>query len=187
MLTAAEVEAATRRFKKALLERALGAELGHHLAQEGDTAAAETSANHRNGSSAKTELTDDGALPLAIPRDRHGTCAPVLIPKHQRRFTGFDDKILALYARGLTVRDIQAFLQGDVCRRGVAEPNQCGDRRGQPATPESDQNARPLSDRRRRDQTHLARDSESHRPLAPWGAPLESGHESIRHPVWRPL
>jgi len=48
---------------------------------------------------------------LAIPRDRHGTFAPVLIPTHQRRFTGFDDKILALYARGLTVRDIQAFLQ----------------------------------------------------------------------------
>jgi len=67
-------------------------------------------ANHRNGSSAKTVLTDDGALALTIPRDRHGTCAPVLIPKHQRRFTGFDDKILALYARGLTVRDIQAFL-----------------------------------------------------------------------------
>ena len=110
MLTAAEVEAATRRFKKALLERVLGAELGHHLAQEGDTAGADAPANHRNGSSAKTVLTDDGALPLAIPRDRHGTFAPVLIPKHQRRFTGFDDKILALYARGLTVRDIRAFL-----------------------------------------------------------------------------
>ncbi len=110
MLTAAEVEAATRRFKKALLERVLGAELGHHLAQEGDTAGGDAPANHRNGSSAKTVLTDDGALPLAIPRDRHGTFAPVLIPKHQRRFTGFDDKILALYARGLTVRDIRAFL-----------------------------------------------------------------------------
>ncbi len=110
MLTAADVEAATRRFKKALLERALGAELGHHLAQEGDAAGADAPANHRNGSSAKTVLTDDGALPLAIPRDRHGTFAPVLIPKHQRRFTGFDDKILALYARGLTVRDIRAFL-----------------------------------------------------------------------------
>jgi putative transposase len=111
VLDAAQVEAATRRFKKALLERVLGAELGHHLAQEGDTAGANAPANHRNGSSAKTVLTDDGAMPLAIPRDRHGTFAPVLIPKHQRRFTGFDDKILALYARGLTVRDIQAFLQ----------------------------------------------------------------------------
>jgi putative transposase len=74
------------------------------------TWAASAPANHRNGSSAKTVLTDDGALPLVIPRDRHGTFAPVLIPKHQRRFTGFDDKILALYARGLTVRDIRAFL-----------------------------------------------------------------------------
>ena len=110
MLTAADVEAATRRFKKALLERALGAELGHHLAQEGDAAGADAPANHPNASSAKPVLTDDGALPLAIPRDRHGTFAPVLIPKHQRRFTGFDDKILALYARGLTVRDIRAFL-----------------------------------------------------------------------------
>ena len=110
MLTAADVEAATRRFKKALLERALGAELGHHLAQEADATAPEAPANHRNGSSAKTVLTDDGALPLAIPRDRHGTFTPVLIPTHQRRFTGFDDKILALYARGLTVRDIRAFL-----------------------------------------------------------------------------
>lgn len=111
MLTAADVEAATRRFKKALLERALGAELGHHLMQEADTAAPTAPANHRNGSSAKTVLTDDGAVPLVIPRDRQGTFAPVLIPKHQRRFTGFDDKILALYARGLTVRDIRAFLQ----------------------------------------------------------------------------
>jgi transposase-like protein len=111
MLTAADVEAATRRFKKALLERALGAELGHHLALEADGPAPAAPANHRNGSSAKTVLTDDGAMPLAIPRDRHGTFAPVLIPTHQRRFTGFDDKILALYARGLTVRDIQAFLQ----------------------------------------------------------------------------
>ena len=63
MLTAADVEAATRRFKKALLERVLGAELGHHLAQEGDTAGADAPANHRNGSSAKTVLTDDGAMP----------------------------------------------------------------------------------------------------------------------------
>ena len=104
------MEAVALRFKKALLERALGAELGHHLAQEGDAAGADAPANHRNGSSAKTVLTDDGALPLAIPRDRHGTFAPVLIPKHQLRFTGFDDKILALYARGLTVRDIRAVL-----------------------------------------------------------------------------
>ena len=54
-------------------------------------------------------LTDDGPLALDVPRDREGTFEPRLIPKHERRFTGFDDKILALYARGMTVREIQAF------------------------------------------------------------------------------
>src|SRR5689334_5282970 len=67
--------------------------------------------NQRNGTSAKTVLTDDGPLRLDIPRDRDGTFEPQLIGKHERRFTGFDDKILALYARGLTVREIQAFLR----------------------------------------------------------------------------
>lgn len=110
MLDAADVEAATQRFKKALLERALGAELQHHLTQEAGVAAPDAPANHRNGTSAKTVLTDTGTVPLAIPRDRQGTFAPVLIPTHARRFTGFDDKIIALYARGLSVREIQAFL-----------------------------------------------------------------------------
>jgi len=110
ILEAAEVEAATQRFKKALLERVLGAELQHHLTQEAAQAPPDAPANHRNGTSPKTVLTDDGTVPLAIPRDRAGTFAPQLIPKHARRFTGFDDKVLALYARGLTVREIQAFL-----------------------------------------------------------------------------
>jgi transposase-like protein len=109
-LTAADVEAATRRFKKALLERALGAELSHHLGYAPGGTPPDDSANHRNGSSGKTVVTDDGPLALEIPRDRAGTFEPQLIPKHARRFTGFDDKILALYARGLTVREIQAFL-----------------------------------------------------------------------------
>jgi putative transposase len=110
LLYAAEVEAATQRFKKALLERALGAELQHHVTQEAGAAAQDVPANHRNGTSAKTVLTDESTVPLAIPRDRHGTFEPQLIPKHARRFTGFDDRIIALYARGLTVREIQAFL-----------------------------------------------------------------------------
>jgi transposase-like protein len=110
ILEAADVEAATQRFKKALLERALGAELQHHLTQEAASAGPDAPANHRNGTSAKTVLTDSGTVPLAIPRDRQGTFAPVLIPTHARRFTGFDDKIIALYARGLSVREIQAFL-----------------------------------------------------------------------------
>jgi putative transposase len=110
MLTAADVEAATRRFKKALLERVLGAELSHHLGYGPGAVKPEETTNHRNGSSGKTVLTDDGPLPLTIPRDREGTFEPQLIGKHARRFTGFDDKVLALYARGLTVREIQAFL-----------------------------------------------------------------------------
>ena len=96
--------------KKALAERALGAELGHHLAQEQRAPAAARRRNHRNGTSPKTVLTDTGAMPLAVPRDRAGTFAPQLIPKHQRRLEGFDQKVLSLYARGLTVREMQGHL-----------------------------------------------------------------------------
>lgn len=105
-----EVDTITKRFKKALVERMLGGELTHHLGYPpgGDKPPEVT--NHRNGSSAKTVLTDDGVLDLQIPRDRAGTFEPQLIGKHERRFTGFDDRILALYARGMTVREIQAFL-----------------------------------------------------------------------------
>lgn len=109
-LTAEELEAAVRRFKKALIERALGGELTHHLGYPPGGIKPDDVTNHRNGSSGKTILTDDGALTLEIPRDREGTFEPRLIAKHERRFTGFDDKILALYARGMTVREIQAFL-----------------------------------------------------------------------------
>jgi transposase-like protein len=110
VLDAAEVEAATRRFKKALIERVLGAELSHHLGYPPGASKPDDTSNHRNGASGKTVLTDDGPVDIAVPRDRQGSFAPQLIPKHERRFTGFDDKILALYARGLTVREIQAFL-----------------------------------------------------------------------------
>src|SRR5678816_2941106 len=110
-LTAADIDAATRRFKKALIERALGAELTHHLGYAPGEAKPELTTNHRNGTSGKTVLTDDGSVPIDVPRDREGTFEPQLIGKHERRFTGFDDKIIALYARGLTVREIQAFLK----------------------------------------------------------------------------
>jgi transposase-like protein len=105
-----ELDAAIRRFKKAIIERALGGELTHHLGYPpgGDKPAATT--NHRNGTGNKTVLTDDGPLRIEVPRDREGTFEPRLIGKHERRFTGFDDKILALYARGMTVREIQGFL-----------------------------------------------------------------------------
>lgn len=104
------IDAATRRLKKALMERMLGGELSHHLGYPpGGEKPAETT-NHRNGASAKTVVTDDGPVALDVPRDRDGTFEPQLIPKHSRRLAGFDDKVLALYARGLPVREIQKFL-----------------------------------------------------------------------------
>ena len=109
-LTPEELEAAVRRFKKAIIERALGAELTHHLGYAPGAGKPEDTTNHRNGTSGKTVLTDDGPLPIEVPRDREGSFEPQLIGKHERRFTGFDDKIIALYARGMTVREIQAFL-----------------------------------------------------------------------------
>ena len=109
-LSIEELDAAVRRFKKAIVERALGGELTHHLGYPPGGAKPAETTNHRNGVSRKTVLTDDGSLRIDVPRDRHGTFEPRLIPKHERRFAGFDDKILALYARGMTVREIQAFL-----------------------------------------------------------------------------
>ena len=109
-MTAEAIQDVSMAFKKALIERALGAELSHHLgyAPGGDKPA--EADNHRNGSSGKTVLTEDGPLRIEVPRDREGSFEPLLIPKHERRFTGFDDKIVAMYARGMTVREIQGFL-----------------------------------------------------------------------------
>lgn len=109
-LTPEELDAVVRRFKKAIIERALGGELTHHLGYPPGAAKPEETTNHRNGTSGKTVLTEEGPLAIEVPRDREGTFEPRLIGKHERRFTGFDDKILALYARGMTVREIQAFL-----------------------------------------------------------------------------
>jgi putative transposase len=109
-ITAEELETTVRRFKKAVIERALGGELTHHLGYPPGGAKPDDTTNHRNGSSEKTVLTDDGPLTIEVPRDRESSFEPRLVGKHERRFTGFDDKIIALYARGLTVREIQAFL-----------------------------------------------------------------------------
>ena len=109
-MTGEAVNAASMAFKKALIERALGAELGHHLGYANGAAKPEASSNQRNGASGKTVLTDDGPLRIDVPRDRDASFEPLLIPKHERRFTGFDDKIIAMYARGMTVREIQGFL-----------------------------------------------------------------------------
>jgi transposase-like protein len=107
-MTAEAIETLSGQLKKALIERALQAELRHHLTHE---EVSEDGANHRNGSSGKTVLTGEGSVRIEVPRERAGTFQPILIPKHERRFTGFDDKIIAMYARGVTVREIQAFLR----------------------------------------------------------------------------
>lgn len=88
----------------------LNAELEDHLGYAKGQKPVADDGNHRNGSSAKTVLGEDGPVELAIPRDRQGTFEPQLIRKGQRRFEGFDQKIVALYARGMTVREIQGFL-----------------------------------------------------------------------------
>ena len=92
------------------MQQALGAEMSHHLGYAPGQAKPVGAANHRNGKSAKTVLTDTGALTIDVPRDRAGSFEPQLIGKHERRFTGFDDKIIAMYARGMTVREIQGYL-----------------------------------------------------------------------------
>ena len=109
-MSAEAVNAASMAFKKALIERALGAELTHHLGYASGGDKPFEGKNHRNGASAKTVLAEDGPLRIEVPRDRTGSFEPLLIPKHERRFTGFDDKIVAMYARGMTVREIQGFL-----------------------------------------------------------------------------
>lgn len=109
-MTADQINATTMALKKALIERALGAELSHHLGYALGSTRPEEAANQRNGKSAKTVLTEDGPLRIEVPRDRAGSFEPILIPKHERRFTGFDDKIVAMYARGMTVREIRGFL-----------------------------------------------------------------------------
>ena len=101
---------AFNRLRKRLIERRLGSELSVHLGCDKGQQAVAVDGNHRNGYSAKTVLGEDGPVALEIPRDRRGTFEPQLIKKGQRRFEGFDQRIIALYARGMTVREIQGFL-----------------------------------------------------------------------------
>jgi hypothetical protein len=110
-MTAESINAATMALKKALIERALGGEMNHHLGYPSGAAKPATVTNQRNGTGAKTVLTEDGPMRIEVPRDRDGSFEPLLIPKHGRRFTEFDEKIVAMYARGMTVREIQGFLQ----------------------------------------------------------------------------
>lgn len=100
-----------KQLTKALVERALQAEMTEHLGHSKNELITNEAGNTRNGKSQKKLKGDFGILPIDIPRDRSGTFEPQIIGKHQTRWTGFDDKILSLYARGLTVREIQQHLQ----------------------------------------------------------------------------
>ena len=109
-MTGESIEVASAAFKRALIERVLGGELSHHLGYLPGQEKPSATDNYRNGATAKTVLTNTGPMRVEVPRDRDGSFEPLLIPKHARRFTGFDDKIIALYARGMTMREIQAFM-----------------------------------------------------------------------------
>jgi putative transposase len=100
-----------KQLTKALLERAMNAELTYHLGYEKHEPEGRGSGNSRNGQSRKKVQGEFGAVEIAVPRDRQGTFEPKILPKHERRFAGFDDKILSLYARGMTTRDIQSHLE----------------------------------------------------------------------------
>ena len=104
--------------KKALAERVLGAEMDYHLGHEAQAG------NNRNGYGRKTVITDTGKIEIDIPRDRSGSFDPQLIAKYQRRFPGFDDKIISMYARGMSTREIAKvrcpFLRVRACPVGHA-------------------------------------------------------------------
>lgn len=97
--------------KKRLIERAMAAEMTSHLGYEKHSPDASSHANSRNGHSRKKVISDNETLELAVPRDRDGQFEPQIIPKHQRRFDGFDEKIISMYAHGMTTRDIQYHLK----------------------------------------------------------------------------
>ncbi len=96
---------------KRLVERAMEVELTDHLGYEPHQEPPGGTGNTRNGTSPKTLVTEHGQVPIAAPRDRDGSFQPQIVRKRQRRFQGFDDKILALYGRGLSTRDIEAHLE----------------------------------------------------------------------------
>jgi transposase-like protein len=100
-----------KELKVRLMERMLGAELTEYLGYEPDAQPAAEQANRRNGTTRKTLKGDDGALPIEVPRDRDGSFEPELIKKGQTRIDGMDDKIIGLYAAGLSTRDIRAHLE----------------------------------------------------------------------------
>ena len=132
-----------KQLTKAVLERALDAELAHHLREQqqavtsssGGLEAPESAPeparrNVRNGHSRKTIKSEHGQLTLEIPRDREASFEPILVPKHQRRLAGLDEKIIGLYACGMSERDISRQIQDRLRRRDQRQPHQRGHRRG---------------------------------------------------------
>jgi transposase-like protein len=109
-MSQSDMESMFRSLKKAVIERAMSAEMGQHLGYGSGEAKPVGQSNQRNGTSGKTVITDEGPLRIEVPRDREGSFEPQIIGKHERRFTGFDQKIIAMYARGMTVREIQGYL-----------------------------------------------------------------------------
>jgi len=102
-----------KQLTKRLLERAMQAELTEHLGYEKHSPQGKNSGNSRNGAYKKTISGEFGNLEVTAPRDRNSTFEPVILPKGETRFTGFDDKIISMYARGMTTRDIQGHFPSD--------------------------------------------------------------------------
>jgi putative transposase len=100
-----------KQLTKALLERAMQAEMSEHLGYEKHDPAGKNTGNSRNGTSSKTLKGEFGRLPIDVPRDRNSSFDPNIVPKGQTRFTGFDEKIISMYARGMTTREIQSHLE----------------------------------------------------------------------------
>ena len=100
-----------KQLTKAVIERAMQAEMTEQLGYEKNDQEAKPSGNRRNGKSKKTLRSDQGPLDIEVPRDRAGEFEPAIVPKHQREFKGFDDKILSMYSRGMTTREIAGHLK----------------------------------------------------------------------------
>jgi hypothetical protein len=128
-MTGEAINAAGIAFKQALIEASLNAGLMHHLGCAPGAERGAGEANQRNGVTAKTVLSGDGKIRIETPRDRDGSFEPLLLPKPARRFTAFDDNIVALYARGRTVREIEGYLAEAHGTEGGSRADQYGNRR----------------------------------------------------------
>jgi putative transposase len=105
-----QVQDPMRASNQAVIERAMGAEMNLHQGYSSGDTRPDGHGNERNGSTGETVLTERGAARIDVPRDRDGGDEPILMPKHERRFRGFDERIIAMYGRGMSVREIQGFI-----------------------------------------------------------------------------